>query len=145
MAVKKKRASIKSTIVFDAPFWVAIFERFSEDGYSVAKHVFGDEPSSPDFYDFILKDMDSLRFTAPQKEEIVLIKKKNPKRLQRDAKKEMKSNGQYTVSKAHEAMKKEQEKNKKEKKRITREEREMEENKKFLLKQEKRKQKHRGR
>ncbi|MBN2690183.1 MAG: YjdF family protein [Gammaproteobacteria bacterium] len=141
---KGAKHSIKSTLLFDDPFWVVIFERIDGNGYSVARHVFGDEPTQVEFHDFILKQMDILRFTTPDKEASVVLKKKNPKRQQRDAKKAM-ENGEAVISKAHEAMKKELDKNKKERSQISKAEKEEMARIKFALKQEKRKQKHKGR
>ena len=34
------------TVTFDDPFWIGIFERFDERGYSAAKIIFGQEPNA---------------------------------------------------------------------------------------------------
>ena len=46
--------SIIATIFFENRFWVATFERTDEEGYAVAKHIFGAEPTDPEVYEFVL-------------------------------------------------------------------------------------------
>ena len=43
----------KLTVRFEEPFWVGLVETEDGDGYSVAKHVFGAEPTTPEVFDFI--------------------------------------------------------------------------------------------
>lgn len=139
---KIEKSSIKITILFDGAFWVGIFERYSDGCYSVAKHIFGNEPSNPELYDFLLQQGHKLKFTTPNEEEGVQAGKKNYKRLVREAKKEM--NKQPTVTKAHMAIKKELEQHKQIKKHQTSDEKRSQLIARFQLKQEKKKQKHKG-
>lgn len=44
----------KLTVRFEDPFWVGLVEVQDGGDYSVAKHVFGAEPSTPEVYDFFL-------------------------------------------------------------------------------------------
>jgi hypothetical protein len=140
-----KQHTIKVTVMYQTPFWVAVFERISEAHYAVARNVFGGEPTDPELYDFILKHYDQLKFSGPQEFNLI-IKRKNPKRMKREVKREMKRatecipNSTY----ADEALRLELEKNKKLKKTKTKAENEAEKEMKFLLKQKKRKEKHRG-
>lgn len=133
---------IKLTVLFDGQFWLGIFERNSAEGYSVAKYTFGSEPSEPVLYDFILKQTDYLLFTTPSGEEKEAIKKKNPKRMKREARKAMEDKG--TITKAHEAMKNEEKKCKTIIKQKNSQEKREDAMRKFLLKQQKRKEKKKG-
>ncbi|MCH9617966.1 MAG: hypothetical protein SP4CHLAM5_00890 [Chlamydiia bacterium] len=48
--------SIKATIFFERLFWVATFERTDKEGYAIARHIFGGEPSDQEVYEFVLKE-----------------------------------------------------------------------------------------
>ncbi|MCH9620648.1 MAG: hypothetical protein S4CHLAM20_00480 [Chlamydiia bacterium] len=37
--------TIKATIFFEKKFWVGTFERMDKEGYSVARYIFGGEPT----------------------------------------------------------------------------------------------------
>ena len=69
--------------------------------------------------------------------------KKNPKKLQRDVKRSLEKTGIGT--KSQQALKLQQEQNKQNKKAKSREEKQVEEDHQFELKQQKKKEKHRGR
>ena len=127
----------KLTIYFDEPFWVGVFEELDGDKLSACRMVFGAEPTDSEIYDFILKHYYHLKFSAPVKAE---IKKKadNPKRRQRNARKQLETAGIGT--KSQQALQKQYD----ERKRTTREQREAEKQRQFELKQQKRKEKHRG-
>lgn len=131
----------KLTIYFDEPFWVGVFEELDGDKLSVCRMVFGAEPTDAEIYDFILKHYYHLRFSAPVKAEIKQ-KADNPKRRQRNARKQMESSGIGT--KSQQALQKQYEENKAERKIKTREQRETEKQRQFELKQQKRREKHRG-
>ncbi len=45
---------IKATIFFEKKFWVGTFERIDKEGYALAKHIFGGEPTDPEIYEFVL-------------------------------------------------------------------------------------------
>ena len=49
-----ERISCGLTVLFDAPFWVGIFERIEDGELTVAKVTFGAEPKDYEVYDFIL-------------------------------------------------------------------------------------------
>lgn len=131
----------KLTVYFEEPFWVGVFEELDGDKLSVCRTVFGAEPTDAEIYDFILKHYYYLRFSAPVKAEIKQ-KADNPKRRQRNARKQMESSGIGT--KSQQALQKQYEENKTERKRTTHEQREAEKQRQFELKQKKRKEKHRG-
>ena len=111
-------------VYFEEPFWVGAFERISEGKLSVCKITFGAEPKDYEIYDFILKNY-------------------NPKRVQREVRKQVKNTGIGTRS--QQALKLQQKKLKIERKTVKRERQEAEKERRFNLKQQKRKEKHRGR
>ena len=129
------------TVFFDNPFWVGVFERIEENKLSVCRVVFGAEPKDYEVYDFILKNYSNLKFSSSIEVE---VKKgnANPKRLQREARKQSKQVGIGTKSQL--ALQQQREEMKFERKTKIRQRRELEKQRKFELKQEKRKQKHRG-
>ena len=131
----------KLTVFFDDPFWVGVFERIEENKLSVCRVVFGAEPKDYEVYDFILKNYSNLKFSSSIEVE---VKKgnTNPKRLQREARKQSKQVGIGTKSQL--ALQQQREEMKLERKTKLRQRRELEKQRKFELKQEKRKQKHRG-
>ena len=72
------------TIYTGDPFWVGIFERKNEKGYSVARYVFGGEPSDHELHMFVMQNFDQLNFSQPI---IAFPKKENEigyKRRQRE-------------------------------------------------------------
>lgn len=81
-------ATIKATIFFEKRFWVGTFERTDKDGYAVARHIFGAEPSNPEVYDFVLNHYVELKF-GEAKEVSIQIQRMNPKRVQREVAREM--------------------------------------------------------
>ena len=135
------KVSGKLIVYFEDPFWVGVFERIDESKLSVAKVTFGAEPKDYDVQEFILKYYYGLHF-SPAVETVVKETTKNPKRMQRDAKKQMAEKGIGT--KSQQALKLQQEQNKQERKARSREKREAEEKRLFELKQQKKKEKHKG-
>ena len=131
----------KLTILFEDPFWVGFFERMDDGKLSVAKVTFGAEPKDYEVQAYILKYYFSLQF-SPAVAAVVKEAKRNPKRMQRDAKKQMQETGIGT--KSQQALKLQQEQNKQERKLRSREKKEAEELRLFELKQQKKKEKHRG-
>ena len=135
------KVSGKLTVFFEEPFWVGIFERIEEGKLSVAKVTFGSEPKDYEVNKFILKYYYRLQF-SPAVTTVVKETKRNPKRMQRDAKKQMQETGIGT--KSQQALKLQQEQNKQERKVKSREQKEAEKQRMFELKQQKKRQKHKG-
>ena len=81
----------KLTVRFEEPFWVGLVECEDGGSYSVAKHVFGAEPTTPEVFDFIRDHWNDLRFTHEVQVEAKESKRINPKRLRRMIEKEMRS------------------------------------------------------
>ncbi|MBF1208969.1 MAG: YjdF family protein [Gemella morbillorum] len=131
----------KLTVFFDNPFWVGVFECVEKNKLSVCRVVFGAEPKDYEVYDFILKNYKNLKFGSSLEVKVKKIKN-NPKRLQREVKKQSKQVGIGTKSQL--VLQKQREEMKLERKKESKQIRELENRRKFELKQEKRKQKHRG-
>ena len=140
-----KQALIKATVALEKSLWVVLFERMDQTGFAVAREIFGSEPTDPELYEFISNNFFKLKFTEPHEFKLI-IKRKNPKRMRREVKKELKkAKDDPTISThAQEILRIELEKNKKIRKSISKTEKEKLLDRKFLLKQTKRKKKHRG-
>jgi len=132
----------KLSVFFDEPFWVGVFERIEDGKLSVAKVTFGAEPKGYEVYDFVLKHYYNLQF-SPAVEVAVAEKHINPKRMQREIKKQMSNTGIGT--KSQQALKLQHEQYKTERKKKNREQKQAEEQRLFELRQQKKKEKHRGR
>lgn len=132
----------KLTVFFEEPFWVGVFERQEDGKLSVSKVTFGAEPKDHEVYEFVLKHYFSLRF-SPAVAAAVKETGRNPKKRQREIKKAIGSTG--TGTRSQQALKLQQEQNKQERKVKSREQKLAEAERKFGLKQQKKKEKHRGR
>ena len=129
------------TVFFEEPFWVGVFERVSAGKLSVCKVTFGAEPKDYEVYDFILKRYDALKFSEAL-EINVRRTADNPKRRQRNVKKQLRNAGIGT--KSQQALQKQRETSKIERRRITKEQRDTEKRRQRALKERQRKEKHRG-
>lgn len=132
----------KLTVFFQEPFWVGVFERISEGKLSVCKVTFGAEPKDYEVYDFILRNYSKLTFSPAV---TVEVKKSssNPKRLQREVRRQLQDTGIGT--KSQQALQLQREEMKTERRLISKEQKEAYKERMFELKQQKRKEKHRGR
>lgn len=135
------KVSGKLTVYFEEPFWVGIFERIEDGKLSVAKVTFGAEPKDYEVQEYVQKYYFSLKF-SPAVDTVVKDIKRNPKRMQREAKKQMQKIGIGT--KSQQALKLQQEQNKQERKLRSQEKKEAEKLRMFELKQQKKREKHKG-
>ena len=133
---------IKLTVYFADPFWVGVIERIAGGQLSAAKITFGAEPKDYEIAGFIQRHFYELRFSQPVSTERREAKK-NPKAAQRDAKRQMQQVGIGT--KSQQALKLQHEEKRLEGRKKNREEKQAKAERLFLLKQQKRKEKHRGR
>ena len=118
-----------------------VFERVEYRKLSVAKVTFGAEPKDYKVLELINRNYYHLQF-SPAVETVVKDNRKNPKRAQRDAKKQTLETGIGT--KSQQALKLQQEQNKQERKIRSREQRDAENQRLFELKQIKKREKHKG-
>ena len=137
------KVSLKLQVFFEEPFWVGIFEYTHNDELSACRIVFGPEPKENEIQEFILRNYYKLRFSPPIKCSASRKKNANPKRLQREIKKQIKES--LIGTKSQQAIKLYYEENKALRKIRAKEKKEEKEKYKFLLRQQKRKEKHRGR
>ncbi|MDD6146076.1 MAG: YjdF family protein [Oscillospiraceae bacterium] len=132
---------IKLTVFFDPPFWVGVFERIEKGKLSVCKVTFGAEPRDCEVWDFVLKNYDKLKF-SPAVDVKIKTDAENPKRRQREAKKQMQP--KHLGTKAQQALQLQREQNKTERRSVSKQQREEEKQRRFEQRQQKRKEKHRG-
>ena len=130
-------------VFFEEPFWVGVFERISEGKLSVCKVTFGAEPKDYEVQEFVLKNYHRLRFSPAVAAAVKETVKKNPKRMQREVRRQVENTGIGT--KSQQALKLQQEQMKTERKSISRERKAAEKQRLFELKQQKKKEKLRGR
>ena len=97
---------------------MGVFERVSEGKLSVCKVTFGAEPKDYEIYDFVLKNYYRLRF-SPAVAADVKEAGCNPKRVQREARKQVQNTGIGT--KSQQALKLQQKQLKTERKIMSRE------------------------
>tara|TARA_B100000745_G_scaffold177576_1_gene116313 strand:- start:27 stop:464 length:438 start_codon:yes stop_codon:yes gene_type:complete len=145
--VKEKSTSIIiATLFLEKGLWKATFEKANSQSLMIAKHIFGKEPTDIEIYHFVKKNYTQLQFGKPQSFELK-VKRLNPKRLQREVRKEMEKfkSRSKPESYAQEYLRKELEENKIEKQKKKSGEKEERKQKQFTQRQEKKKQKHRGR
>ena len=131
----------KLSVFFEEPFWVGVFERISDGKLSVCKVTFGAEPKDYEVWDFLLRHYYELKF-GPAIETEVKQTADNPKRRQRNAKRQLQISGVGT--KSQQALQMQREEMKTQRTQISKEQREAEKQRQFDLKQQKRKAKHRG-
>ncbi|KFX60348.1 DUF2992 family protein [Clostridium botulinum] len=118
--------SVKLTVLFNEPFWIGVFEIEEDEYYKVSKVTFGSEPKESEIFDFVLKNYYSLKFILQEAEDEKYLKKReNPKRVQ------------IAIKEQHET-------DKIQRKKKSKEENESEQIRKFQIKQNKKKEKHKG-
>jgi hypothetical protein len=130
------------TVYFEYPFWVGVCEILEDEKLEVAKIVFGAEPKNNEIYEYLLKNWSRLNFCDPIEADEPIRKKANPKRVQRQINKQLSQLGIRTKAQEALQLQYEQEKVIIKKNRKLRDE--LEEQRKFELKQLKKKQKHKG-
>ena len=131
----------KLTVYFENPFWVGVFERIENGKLSVCKVTFGSEPKDYEVWEYVLKNYYQLKF-SPAVDVVVKKEATNPKRVQREARKQTATTGIGT--KSQQALQMQREENKLERKSVSREQREAEKQRQFELKQLQKREKHKG-
>ena len=129
------------TVYFDEPFWVGVFERTEDGRLSVCKVTFGAEPKDYEVWAFVLEHYHQLTF-SPAVEADTRQAADNPKRRQRNAGKQMARTGVGT--KSQQALQMQLEQNKQERRAKSRKQKLAEAERLFALKQQKKREKHKG-
>ena len=152
------RVQAALSVFFEEPFWVGVIERVEDGKLTVCRVTFGAEPRGFEVYEFFLKNYYALRF-SPSVEATVRSRPTNPKRMQREVRKQMnggaggkskkdasraQSSGNALGTKSQQALKLQREQMKTERRISARERKSEDRERKFELKQRKRKEKHRG-
>ena len=140
---KTELNSVKLQVFFEGQFWIGVFERLYDGKLSVCRVIIGPEPKDYEIQEYILENYYNFRFSPAVESDVVVKEKINPKRLQRDIKKQVQN--VEIGTKSQQALKLLQEENKFIRKIRTREQKEEEKEFQFKLKQQKRKEKHKGR
>ena len=128
------------TVFFEEPFWVGVFERQTAGKLTACKVTFGASPSGGEVFAYFLRNWRTLRFSPPVGGEAVRYVR-NPKRMQRLAGREI---TQGIGTKAQQALQMQREQNKRERLERSRQQKEAEAERRFALKQQKRREKHKG-
>ena len=136
------KVSVKVTVFFDEPFWAGVFERIDGEKLTACKVVFGAEAGDDKVQELLLENYYDLKF-SPSVEVRVRKQAANPKRVQREARKQtflsgISTKSQQALSLQREEMSRRRKETRKERRKAVQEDR-------YELKQKKRKQKHRGR
>lgn len=129
------------TVFFDDPFWVGVFSVTCGGKLCASRVVFGAEPRDGEVYDFILKNYKNLKFSPPVRDEKA-PKKVNPKKQNKLVHKQLKN---CIGTKSQQALSLQREHSKAERASFCREKRAELAERKFCLKQQKKREKHKGR
>lgn len=130
------------TVFFEDPFWVGVVERVWDGRLMASKIMFGAEPKDCEVLTYI-RDRYACLTGGPEVEAETRRKVGNPKRRQRKAGKQLDRRGIGT--KAQLALQRQHESMKMAKETAGKERREAERQRRFDLRQQKRKERHKGR
>ena len=132
--------SIGLTVYFEDGFWHGLFEQECEGTYQVCRVTFGQEPKEDEILKLLQTQFVRLSF-SPEATVKQHVKIKNPKRLQRAVKKQVK---QKVSSKSQELLQLQFEERKKHSKQQSSLQKQLLKQEKFERKQQKRREKHKG-
>jgi len=130
------------TVLFEDPFWVAVYERIADGKLEVCKVTFGTEPKDGEVYAFFLGHFSELMFSPAVTADEIPEKRINPKRQRRQISRQLENRGIGT--KSQQALKMQQEAGKVARKESAKQRKETELALKFELHQQKQKEKHKG-
>ena len=133
--------SVTLTVSFDDPFYATLAERREDGALCVARQVFGPEPSDIEVLDWVLREFPRLRWSPAVEDAPHSPIAANPKRRQRQAAREA-THGIGTRS--QQALQLDREQRAMARKVNRREREEAEAERRLLLRQQKKKARHRG-
>ncbi len=133
------------TILFNDPYWIGLVELERESCLYAATYLFGAEPGDAEVYQFVLRNLVGLlsHMTIGLPVQDRGQPHVNPKRKQREARRQVMQRGMST--RAQEAVKQQFEQNKQDRVQVTRAQRDIQRDHKRDVAREKAKAKHRGR
>ena len=140
--MEKETVFCKLTVLFQEPFWVGVYERSCGGRLEVCKITFGGEPGDGEVLAYLLDHWRELRFSPAVEDDLPRDAPKNPKRARRDARKQSEE-GRGVGTRAQQAIQLMREQSKTERTVRLRGEREEERQRRYLLRQQRRKEKHR--
>ena len=137
-------AAIESvlTVYFEDPFWVGVLECRHRGALTACKVTFGAEPKDFEVYDFFLANWNRLRFSPPVADGGGRPHAENPKRVQRQIARRLSQTGAGT--KAQQALALLREQSVGERHAAAKERAREEADRQFALRQQKKREKHRG-
>ena len=138
--MQKSRASF--TVFFEDPFWVGVYEREEPGGLTACRVVFGAEPKDGEFYEWMLQNWAQLHF-GPPLADVRRPREENPKRARRMARRSLAVQGVGT--KAQQALALARGAGKQARAAARREQEQADRERRFALRVQRRKEKHRGR
>ena len=133
--------SVTLTVMFEAPFWVGVVERVEDGRLSACRIVFGAEPKDYEVWEYVLHSYSGLNF-SPEVETARKPAAGDPKRRRREAERLMRGAGIGT--KSQQALAAAREETKTERRARSRAEQEAGKQRRFDLRQQKRREKHKG-
>lgn len=137
-----QETGITLTVYFDDPFWVGVFERVEGKTLSVCRNTFGPEPKDYEIMALIGRHYRALKFSPA-----VAVERRqaadNPKRRARNAAWQVAASGIGT--KSQQALAAAREQNKIERQKTGRAQKQAEAERRYELRQQKKKEKHKGR
>ena len=136
------KSSICLTVFFEDPFWVGIFERQAQGALTVCKVTFGAEPKDGEIYEWMLQNWAQLHF-GPPLADARRPRAENPKRARRMARRSLAVQGVGT--KAQQALALARGAGKQARTAARREQEQADRERRFALRVQRRKEKHRGR
>ena len=138
-----EKVKVTMTVLFEEPFWIGIYEREDGESYQATKILFGAEPKGMEVQEYLLKNVYRLSFGTGKTSRLSDRQtRKNPKRMQREIRKQTREGG--TGTRAQQAIQAQREERKIQKRIIRKEDKLAEEKERFLQKQQKKREKHRG-
>ena len=137
-----EQVCVQLTVLFEEPFWIGLCERQDSSGYAAGKITFGAEPKDYEVLAFLLARWYEIPFCRPVPEAMPERRAVNPKRMQREARRETGEHGIGT--KAQEALKAQREEGRLQRRERRSCARQEEAERRFALRQDKRREKHRG-
>lgn len=137
-----EKTSVTLRVFFDEPFWVGITERISEEGLAVCRTVFGAEPEDGEVYAWILGFYDRMSF-SPAIAADVRDRQLHFKKRVREVRRQIQKAG--VGNRSQQALSLQRELMKTERSSISRLQKEAQKQERFEQKQQKKKEKHRGR
>ena len=87
-----EKVAVVFTVFFEEPFWCGVYQRQEGRNLEAARMVFGAEPKEYEVLAFLLQNWKQLRLGSTDSAPCA-VERKNPKRMQREVRKQTKGKG----------------------------------------------------